>query len=291
MTTVEVETAPPPPAAPLRAKPFLRWVGSKAALLPELLKWTPSRFTTYHEPFLGSGALFFELLQHHSGMRAVLSDANTRLTRTFDAVQNDLDAVLVPLKIYAEMYARYGAAFYTHVRDTVNPDDMTGPEVAAWFIFMSRTGFNGVYRVNASGKYNVPAGSFASPPTICNEALLQTCSLALARATVVNSDFREVERRAVPGDFVYCDPPYIPATATADFTSYTASGFGATDQIALRDMARRLKRRGVRVLLSNSDTAATRELYKDFEIREVARKGAVNSVATKRAKVTELLIR
>lgn len=270
------------------AKQFLRWTGSKRALVPELLKWVPADFRTYHEPFLGSGALFFAL-QPKRG--AVLSDLNNRLTRTFVAVKNDLDVVLPPLRVYEEMYAKHGSAFYMHARDAINVDEMTTPELAAWFIFTNKTGFNGIYRVNASGKYNVPAGKFARPPTICDEPVLRACSAALLNATIVNSDFREAERRAAAGDFIYFDPPYIPVSKSADFTAYTAAGFGHAEQIALRDMALRLKHRGVHVLLSNSDTPATRELYTGFELREITRGGGMNSDATKRGRVGELLIR
>lgn len=270
------------------AKQFLRWTGSKRRLVPELLKWVPADFRCYHEPFLGSGSLFFALRPKHG---AILSDANTRLTCTFGAIQRDLDAVLAPLRVYAEMYAKHGPAFYMHARDAVSVDEMSTPELAAWFVFMNKAGWNGLWRENASHKYNVPAGKFAKPPTVCDESTLRACSAALLNATIVNSDFREVERRAVTGDLVYCDPPYIPVSKTADFTAYTADGFTHADQIALRDLALRLKRRGVHVVLSNSDTPATRELYQGFEIREVSRSGGINSDAAKRGRVGELLIR
>lgn len=287
MTVAEVEDVEEDESTP--AKQFLRWVGSKRRLIPELLKWVPADFGTLHEPFVGSGALFFAL-QPKRG--AVLSDLNNRLTRTFVAVKNDLDAVLEPLRVYAEMYAKHGPAFYTHARDAVNVDEMTTPELAAWFIFMNKTNFQGLYRVNASGKYNVPVGKFARrPPTICDEPVLRACSAVLLRATIVNSDFREVERRAVAGDLVYCDSPYIPISKTGDFTSYTAAGFTHTDQTALRDLALRLKNRGVHVLLSNSDTPATRELYTGFEVRSITRSGGMNSDVSKRGRVGELLIR
>lgn len=287
MTAISVdEELDDEPDAP--AKQFLRWTGSKRALVSELLKLVPADFGTYHEPFLGSGALFFAL-QPKRG--AVLSDLNTRLTRTFVAIKSDLDAVLTPLRVYAEMYAVHGPAFYMHARDAVNVDEMTSPELAAWFVFMNKTGFNGIYRVNASGKYNVPSGKFARPPTICDEPVLRACSAALLHATVINSDFREVERRAVMGDFVYLDSPYIPVSKSADFTAYTAAGFGPAEQTALRDLALRLKHRGVHVLLSNSDTPITRELYQGFEIRSITRSGGMNSNVTKRGRVGELLIR
>ena len=285
MSAAEVE------APVVQAKPFVRWSGGKSRLLPELLKWMPEDFGCFHEPFLGSGALFFELQHQRPNLRAVLSDANTRLTCAFGAIQRDVDEVLPPLRVYAEMYEKHGAPFYTHVRDNFAPDGASGAEIAAWFVFLLKTGFNGLWRVNRAGKYNVPPGKFSKTPNICDEPLLRACSMALTNATIVNSDFREVERRAQPGDFCYCDSPYYPTSETADFTAYTASGFGHAEQVALRDLAVRLKRRGVHVLLSNADVPAVRELYKEFEIREIVRSGGINSAVTKRGKVSELLIR
>lgn len=268
-------------------KPFLKWAGSKAKLVDEILPWLPAQYTCYHEPFLGSGALFFATTPAY----AVLSDSNNRLTCTFGAVQRDLSKVIESLKVYAAAYAQHGAQLYMHARDAIDPDTMESHELAAWFIFMNKAGFNGLYRVNSDGKYNVPAGKFANPPIICDEERLTACSKALGGATIVNSDFRAVEQRAVARDLVYFDSPYVPVSKTADFTSYTKEGFGPTEQRALRDLAARLKSRGVYVILSNADTPAVRELYAGWEIKEISRGGSINSATDKRAKVTELLIR
>jgi len=269
------------------AKPFLRWVGGKAKLVPAIREWLPYQWRYYHEPFVGSGALFFSLVPHS----AYLSDLNNRLTVTYGAIQRDLDAVLGSLRVYAEMYTKHGEAFYYHVRDTIDPDTMDSHELAAWFVFMNKTCFNGIYRVNGDGRYNVPAGKFANPPTVCDEETLRAAKSALGGATIINSDFRATEERAVAGDFVYCDSPYVPTSETADFTAYTKEGFGLAQQIALRDMAVRLKKKGVYVLLSNSDTPRVRGLYAGFEIREIQRGGGLNSDTEKRQRVTELLIR
>ena len=286
MSVAEVESP-----AVIRAKPFVRWTGGKSKLLPELLKWVPESFGTFHEPFLGSGALFFELQHQRPHLRAVLSDANTRLTCAFGAIQRNVDEVLPPLRVYAEMYEKHGGPFYTHVRDNFSPDTASAPEVAAWFVFLLKTGFNGIWRVNRAGKYNVPPGKVSKTTKICDEPLLRACSMALTNAIIVNSDFREVERRAQPGDFCYFDSPYYPTSDSADFTSYTAAGFGHADQTALRDLALRLKRRNIYVMLSNADVPAVRDLYTGFEIREITRSGGINSDASKRGKVSELLIR
>ena len=268
-------------------KPFLKWVGGKTKIIPAIREWLPAQWRCYHEPFLGGGALFFDLTPHF----AYLSDLNNRLTVTYGAIQRNLDAVLPSLRVYADMYTKHGEAFYYHVRDKIDPDTMDDHELAAWLIFTNKTGFNGLYRVNSDGKYNVPAGKFATPPVVCDEPTLRAAKAALGGATIINCDFRATEERAVRGDFVYADCPYVPASETAEFTSYTKEGFGLAQQIALRDMALRLKKKGVYVILSNSDTPRVRELYQGFEIREVQRGGGLNSDIEKRQKVTELLIR
>jgi DNA adenine methylase len=274
-------------AAPKRVQPFLRWSGGKRQLVDEIRTWLPPQWKAYHEPFLGSGALFFAVKPVH----AYLTDANNRLTCTFGAVQRELPKVVEALKVYASMYEKHGPAFYTYIRD-VDPDTMEAHELAAWFIFVNKTGFNGIWRVNSSGKYNVPAGKFTTPPKVCDEETLGACSRALGGATVINSDFRVVEQRAVAGDFIFADPPYIPLTATSNFTAYTAEGFTDADHVALRNMLLRLKRKGVHVIHTNSSAPRVVELYRDdFEIREVLVRRSVNSATSKRGAVKELIIR
>ena len=267
-------------------KPFLRWTGGKAALVPEIRKLLPPSFGTLHEPFCGSAALFFAL----EPARAVLSDANTMLTRTFGAVREDTDKVISSLRLYADAYAKHGAPFYLHARNCLS-EDMDSPELAAVFIFLNKTNFNGMWRVNADGKYNVPPGKFSVVPVICDEERLLACAKALSAATVINCDFRAVAERARADDLVYFDSPYEPVSKTADFTGYTRGGFGPAEQKALRDLATQLKRKGVYVLLSNSDTPAVRELYAGWELHEITRGGSMNSNVSKRGKVKELLIR
>lgn len=270
-------------------QPFLRWTGGKKRLVPEILKWAPPQRRAFHEPFMGSAALFFAL---RPLCQTFLCDANTNLTRTFGAVQSDVDEVIARLKIYADMYTKHGEVFYYHVRDGWS-EDMESPDLAATFIFLNKTNFNGIWRVNAKGEYNVPAGKFNNPPTVCDEPRLRACSEALRNATIINCDFRTVETRAVAGDWVYFDPPYVPTSSTSEFTAYTAGGFDDNAQIALRDLALRLKRKGVYVTLSNSDAPRVRELYAGpgWEIREITRAGGMNSDSTKRQAVAELLIR
>jgi len=286
---VEIEAEDFEPGTEGGTKPFLRWVGSKVQLLPVLREWMPKRFSVYAEPFIGGGALFFNTRPRH----ATLSDTNSRLVRTYQAIRNDVDAVIAALRIYADGHERCLVAgtaeqLYYHVRG-IEPDAMSDTDLAAWFIYLNKTNFNGIWRVNRSGQFNVPYGHRKSP-LICDEITLRACAEALQRATIVHRDFKETN--VPPTSFVYFDPPYAPLSATSDFTSYTAEGFSAQDQKDLRDLALRLKNRGVYVLLSNSSAPLIRELYKDhFEIREVPARRNVNADASGRGAVTELLIR
>jgi DNA adenine methylase len=271
-------------------KPFVKWPGGKTQLLPVLREWLPKRITQYAEPFIGGGALFFATQPRH----ATLSDSNLRLVRTYKAVQGDVDSVIATLHTYQDAFTRCATAgtdeaLYYHLRDTVDPDAMSDVELGAWFITLNKTCFNGLMRVNAAGKFNVPYGKRKNP-LICDEVTLRACSMALARASIPHKDFRETNMP--PGSVVYFDPPYAPLTATSDFTSYTAAGFGPQDQKDLRDLALRLKSRGVYVLLSNSSAPLIHDLYKDsFEIREVQARRNVNADGAGRGAITELLIR
>ena len=266
-----------PPAVP---RPFLKWAGGKRQLLPELLAQLPAQRRTYHEPFLGGGALFFKLQPD----RAVLSDLNERLIRTYRAVRDDVEAVVEALRECPN-----DKDFFLRMRARVI-DSANDIELAAWFIFLNKTGFNGLYRVNKKGQFNVPFGGYKNP-AICDADNLRACSEVLSGVKILHTDFRHVEEMTEPGDFIYFDPPYVPLSTTASFTSYTRDGFTLEDQTELRDMARCLKRKRVHVLLSNSSVPVVHELYAEgFQRREVLAARAINSDATKRGKVAEALI-
>jgi DNA adenine methylase len=259
----------------------LKWAGGKRQLLPALLGAAPRRSRTYFEPFLGGAALFFAL----GPRRAVLADTNARLIRTYRGVRDDVDGVIALLRTY-----RHDPEFFYRMR-AADIDRESDARVAAWFIYLNRVGYNGLYRVNRRNRFNVPFGRYVNP-TICDEPRLRACAVALRHADLQVADFCDAVRGATRGDFVYFDPPYVPLTPTASFTSYTAAGFGPDDQVRLRDLARRLKRRGVHVLISNSGTDRVRELYADgFDVDEVRARRAVNSRASGRGAVAELVIR
>ena len=261
------------------ARPFLKWVGGKRQLLGAIGEHIPATYGTYYEPFLGGGAVFF----HAKPRRAVLSDSNVRLIRTYLGVKNDVEGVIDRLRAY-----RYERAFYLRMRER-EIDHESDADVAAWFIFLNRTGFNGLYRVNSKNRFNVPFGRYVNP-VICDADNLRACSKALAHADIRVDDFESVLGRAVKGDFVYFDPPYVPLSATSSFTSYTSNGFDVGAQQRLRDLLAALKKKGVRVLLSNSAAPLVRELYRRFRFEEVDATRNVNSRADRRHKITELLI-
>ena len=285
------------------ATPFVKITGGKTQLLPELRRHVSASFNRYFEPFVGGGAFFFDLHAMGRIQSAVLGDANGKLVSAYCGIRNDVERVITILRGHAEKYSeswkwlphepdepRYGEgrAYYLQVRaDARYRDDVTQ---AAWVVFLSKTGFNGIWRENLSGRYNVPPGKYRQIPGICDVENLRAVSVALQGVRVVAGDFEQHTPEA--GDFWYADPPYVPASDSADFTTYTArSPFGPEQQERLRDCALRLKSEGVQVLLSNSDTESVRKLYANgFEMRRVEARRSVNSHTGKRGNVGELLI-
>jgi DNA adenine methylase len=263
-----------------RARPFLKWVGGKRQLIGEIEPRIPARFNTYHEPFVGGGAVFFHLLPE----RAVLSDANERLVRTYRGIRDSAEDIITMLRSYPN-----DREFFMKMRGA-NIDAGTDVEMAAWFIYLNRTGFNGLYRVNRSNVYNVPFGDYDNP-TICDADNIRACANALRYTEIRHESFEAVLDRALPGDFVYFDPPYVPLSVSSNFTSYTSGGFGMREQQKLRDVARDLKSKGVCVLLSNSSAPEVFSLYGDgFELSTVGARRAINCNGGGRGKVSEVLI-
>jgi DNA adenine methylase len=265
--------------------PFLKWVGGKRQLLPRILEKIPKRISgTYFEPFLGGGAVFFALAAENRLTRAILSDFNVDLIETYRQVRNNVDAVIGALRCH-----RNEADYFYRVRSTP-AESLSPPERAARMIFLNKCGYNGLYRVNAAGQFNVPFGRYSNP-TICDEHGLRAASRALQIAELREGDFEEATGPVKPRDLVYFDPPYVPLSATSSFTSYTQEGFDADDQRRLRDFACQLKKRGVRVLLSNSSAEFVREIYgKHFAWIEVEARRIVNCQPSARGPVRELLI-
>ncbi len=295
-------------------RPFLKWAGGKRQLLPVLRRFYPREFGTYHEPFLGSGAVFFDLAGagRVAAGRIRLTDVNADLIGCWLRLRDQRDAVVAGLR---RLEAGHRAApvkhFYRIRNEKFNPArrkimNGTGPRaekysanLAAMFIYLNRTGFNGLFRLNAAGLFNVPRGSYANPG-ICDEDNLRRVSSTLAElsATVEHAPFESVLRSALEGDFVYFDPPYAPLSSTASFTSYTADRFGADDQRRLQQVVIALAKRGCHVLLSNSTAAEISDLYVNncdakragLWAQEVEARRDINSDASRRGRVKEYVI-
>jgi DNA adenine methylase len=266
------------------AAPVIKWVGGKTKLLPELTARLPPRFERYYEPFAGGAALFFRVAPE----RAVLADYNADLIGLYTCLTKDVAGVIRKLEYHR---TEHSEQHYYATRTRWNDREMpwSTADRAATFIYLNKTCFNGLWRVNRSGAFNVPIGRYTDPP-ICVPDALRAASTLLGRATLRCDDYRSVVADARRGDFLYFDPPYDPVTPTANFTSYTAGAFGHDEQRALAETARSLVARGCRVMLSNSDTPFIRSLYSDFHIDRVKCSRAINSNAAKRGDVDEVII-
>ena len=272
------------PAAAPAASPVIKWVGGKSKLLPELRARMPPRFGRYFEPFAGGAALFFAT----APVDAVLGDDNQDLIATYRAIASDVDAVIRRLELHRR---HHDDAHYYEVRARWNDREVSWstPERAAAFIYLNKTCFNGLWRVNKAGEHNVPKGDYRNP-SIYDADELRDASAHLRGASIDVGDYKLTTSTAQAGDFVYFDPPYDPASKTSNFTAYTKDSFGKKEQAELADYARVLRHGGTYVMLSNNDTPYVRELYHDFYIDTIQVGRAINSKGDKRGKVAEVVI-
>lgn len=272
-----------------KPKPFVKWVGGKRQLLEQfklMELYPPESFDPksgrYFEPFVGGGAVFFDLFPE----RAFLSDLNNELVITYNVIKNNVELLIKSLKKHQNT-----KEYFLNIR-AKNVDKLTDIEIASRFIYLNRTCFNGLYRVNSSGNFNVPfAGN--KNPLICDEINLRKISKALKHVEIKKQDYKEVLKKAKKGDFIYFDPPYHPVSKTSSFTSYTKETFLEKEQIELRDTFIELTKRGCFVMLSNSDTPFINKIYSGFKgirITKVKAGRAINSKASGRGKITEVLI-
>ena len=265
------------------ARPFLKWAGGKSRLISKYESFLPhrSQIQRYFEPFIGSAALFF----HLQPQAATLADCNWKLIETYEVVRDDVDALIAALKPH-----KNEKKYYYQVR-AQNPARMNPVERAARLIYMNKTCYNGLYRENQKGRFNVPFGRYKRPK-ICDQERLHAASQALQGVTLAATDFADAVREAGPGDFVYFDPPYVPLNATSNFTSYSRYGFDEADHRRLAQTVGALTERGCRVMLSNSSAPLVYDLYdnQSYQIHEVQARRNINSKAHKRGPVTELLI-
>ena len=267
-----------------QASPFIKWAGGKGRLLSQLEPLLPQDFLRrrYLEPFLGGGALFFA----RHPRRALLADINPTLIETYKAVRDQVEDILSWLHRLAKAHCK--EAYYA-ARTRYNSERLTHAERAAMFIYLNKTCFNGLHRVNRKGKFNVPMGRYKNP-RIADEEGLRRASQALRRANILCDSFEGLVDRARPNDFIYFDPPYAPVSETANFTGYASDGFTSEDQRRLRNVYAELDQRGCKLMLSNSDVPFIRELYSRWTIHTVQASRAINSKASRRGKVNEVVV-
>lgn len=269
-------------------RPFLKWAGGKTQLLKDLEKFFPKQFSTYYEPFLGGGAVFFHLVENRPPFKAILSDLNEELINTFGVVKDRVEDLITLLKIHKTKYKREPKEYYYRIRELELEDAV---ERAVRLVFLNKTCYNGLYRVNKEGKFNVPFGKYKNPE-IYDPENLRTVSqvLRFSRAELVAQDYQEATKNARKGDFIYFDPPYQPVSSTASFTGYTNAGFSFEEQKRLGNWFRELDGRECQILLSNSDTKEVRDIYEGYHIKTVAAMRAISCKGDRRGGHTELTI-
>lgn len=266
------------------ARPFVKWAGGKRQLLPELLKRLPAKFNRYFEPFVGGGALFFRI----NPEKAYLSDINEELINAYKVIQDRPNDLIRDLSKH-----RYERAYYEELRNVDRK-----PAYSRWgsvrkasrLIYLNKTCFNGLYRVNSQGQFNTPFGRYENP-IILDEANLLACHQCLRKARIFVASFDEVLKKAKRGDFVYFDPPYAPLSATAYFTGYSKKGFDGEMQVRLRDVCNALDKKGVQFMVSNSSAPLIIDLYANFRLERVKAGRAINSKGNKRGKIDEVIVR
>jgi DNA adenine methylase len=272
-----------------RYRPILKWAGGKSRLVARIVAHLPSQVQTYFEPFVGSGAVFFALASERRFQRAVLADINAELVDVYRGVRKDVSGVIKLLEGYRRRHDEE-AYYRTRERD---PRTLDLIERAARLIYLNKTGYNGLYRVNRSGRFNVPFGRYDNP-AICDEPRLRAAAEALRRrgVSIETGDFQSVCESAARGDAVYFDPPYVPASRTANFTAYHRDSFGPDEHARLAQSFKRLTRKKVATVLSNSDAEATRRLYRapGIALDRVLVTRPINSKSSARGNVAELLV-
>jgi len=266
-------------------KPVLKWAGGKRDLIPDILGLFPTdyRKRTYHEPFIGGGAVFFKIKPENGS----INDINSRLINFYQIIRDKPEELIEQARKYP-----YDEDVYYELRDKFNHANITEVEEAALMLYFNKTGYNGLYRVNQSGEFNVPFGRYSNP-TIVPEKKIRAASKALENVEIFNQDFSYIVDFAEKGDLCYMDPPYQPVSETADFTSYSAEGFDLEEQRRLRDTCVELDEKKVLFVLSNSYAKQIREMYNKiarFRIETVQAKRAISSKASTRGPINEVLI-
>ena len=271
-------------------KPFVKWAGGKRQLMSELEKNFPTKFGTYLEPFLGGGAVMFDLLTKESNLKCNVSDLNSDLVLAYVTIRDRLEKLIESLEDHSKNYHKDSTGYYYEVR---NQEPKNQIEKVSRLLFLNKTCFNGLYRVNSKGKFNVPLGRYTNP-NIVNKENLQVVSKTLQSGKIKIScrDFSSIIKDAKKGDFVYFDPPYQPVSDTANFTSYTHRDFTEDDLERLADLANQLNSKGCNVMLSNSNSKTVKKMFSSgWKIKEIKANRAINSNSQKRTGHKEIIIK
>jgi len=267
--------------------PIVKWVGGKRQLLPEIMPLINKKCSTYVEPFVGGGAVFFEL----QPKKAIINDYNSELVNVYTVVRDHSEELIEEL----EKHNRNNNGEYFYMIRALDRSEvyhtMSDTEKAARIIYLNKTCYNGLYRVNSAGQFNSPYGKYKNP-NIVNEDSIRVMSMYLQsnKITIKQGDYKEVLRGLRRGAFVYLDPPYMPISLSSSFTGYTENGFSYAQQVTLKEECDKLRKRGISFLQSNSDCPEIRDLYKEYEIRTVQAKRRINSKGNKRGEINEVLI-
>ncbi|MEO9278271.1 MAG: DNA adenine methylase [Nitrososphaera sp.] len=272
-------------------KPFVKWAGGKRQLLPIIEKHIPDEFNRYFEPFLGGGAVFFHLVIQKKQVKWFVSDLNSELVLSYITIRDKIKELIESLESHSTSYFKNPSVYYYKVRDT-NPKNQV--DKVSRLLFLNKTCFNGLYRVNSKGKFNVPLGKYVNPNIVNKENLLAVhYTLQSKDISIKHHDFEDALKNVEKGDFVYLDPPYQPVSNTANFTSYTDSDFNYKDQERLFGKFKSLDKKGAKILLSNSKSKEIMHLYQEFSkgIIEINANRFINSVSGKRTGHIELLIK
>lgn len=266
-------------------RPFLKWAGGKRQLLPILTSFIPKKYDTYYEPFVGAGAVLFALQPE----KAVINDNNKDLINCYIVIRDNLDELITDL----EKYKNEEECFY-RIRDLDRNEsffDMSPIEKASRTIYLNKTCYNGLFRVNSQGHFNVPFGKYKNPKFVDVEVLKSIQQYLIKNSvTILNCDFEEAVKDAKKGDFIYFDPPYHPISKTSSFTGYSVNGFGEAEQVRLQKVFKELDKRGCFVMLSNSSTDLIKKLYSNFNLKTIQANRNINSKATGRGKIDEILV-
>lgn len=273
--------------------PFVKWAGGKTQLLSKLEEFFPKQISRYFEPFVGGGAAFFYLIsKKNQKFDSFLSDINSELITSYKVIRDNVEELIILLKKHEKEYKKSPTDYYYRLRAEIKP--INDIERTARFISLNKTCYNGLYRVNKNGLFNVPMGRYKNP-LICDSTNLRNINILLNKSNTIMEigDYKTSLEKAQKDDFIYLDPPYYPISKTSNFTSYTNNGFTNKDQIELSNLFKKLSDRGCRILLSNSDSDFIKELYSEFKEYTISIKAqrSINSNAARRKEHTELIIR